>query len=118
MMKWDEFVALVSRHRFPFAIGGVIAVALLMTAISMSLYVSSGTSRLDLSRPDFEQARKDIKPIPDDTFSSEGKLDTATIDEFEKLYQKQRSYLNSLGSFEGASLDDTTLRLAPETPDN
>ena len=117
-MKWNEFRALVGRHRFPFAITSVIGIALLMTAISMSLYVSSGASRLDLSRPGFEQARKDIKPIPDDKFSSEGKIDASTVDEFEKLYQKQRVYLNSLGDFESTSLDDVSLRLSPDTSQN
>jgi hypothetical protein len=115
-MKWTRFIALVGRHRFPFAIGSVICVALLMTAVSMSLYVSSGASRLDLSRPGFEQARKGIKQTPDDKFNSDGKVDSATVDEFEKLYQKQRVYLNNLGDFKDTSLDDPSLRLSSDAP--
>jgi len=112
-MQGQNLKALVERHRFAFAIAVVILITFLMTAISMSLYVSSGASRLDLSRPGFEQARKDIIPTPDDKFSAEGKVDAATVDEFEKLYQKQRVYLNNLGDFEDSSLDDASLRLTP-----
>lgn len=112
-MKWQELVALVARHRFPFAIISVIGVAILMTAVSLSLYVTSGTSRLDLSRPGYEGVRKDVQESPEETFKSDGPVDKAALDEFNQLLQKRRANLNGLGDFEDTSLDDSSLRLEP-----
>ena len=112
-MTWGDFRATIERHRFLFAIAAVIAAALLMTAISLSLYITSGTSRLDLSRPGYEQARKDIKPTPEDSFSSDGPVDKASLDEFQKLYDARRTNLNELGDFKDTTLDDSSLRLEP-----
>lgn len=112
-MKWEEFPKLVARHRFLFAIGAVIAVSMLMTAVSLSLYVSSGTSRLDLSRPGYESVRQDVQEAPEDTFRSDGVVDKAALDEFEKLLHARRSNLNGLGDFEDQLLDDSSLRLEP-----
>jgi hypothetical protein len=110
-MKWGSFQQLVSRHRFVFAITAVISVALLMTAVSLSLYVTSGTSRLDLSRPGYEAVRKDVQITPEENFASDGPVDKAALDEFNRLLQKRRTNLNALGDFKDTSLDDATLRL-------
>lgn len=111
-MNWENFKGLISRHRFPFAITGVVGIAFLMTAISLSLYVTSGTSRLDLSRPGYENVRKDVQEGPEETFRSDGPVNKAALDEFERLLQKRRDNLNGLGDFEDTSLDDTSLRLS------
>lgn len=112
-MTWGDFRATVERHRFPFAIAIVVAIALLMTAISLSLYITSGTSRLDLSRPGYEQARKDVKPTPEDSFSADGPVDKSALDEFQRLYEARRKNLNELGDFKDTTLDDNSLRLQP-----
>lgn len=112
-MSWNDFRATVSRHRFPFAIAGVVAIALLMTATSLSLYITSGTSRLDLSRPGYEQARKDVKPTPEANFSADGAVDKSSLDEFQHLYDTRRTNLNELGDFKDTTLDDSSLKLEP-----
>jgi hypothetical protein len=112
-VKWGSFQALVGRHRFPFAIGGVIGIALLMTAVSLSLYVTSGTARLDLSRPGYESVRKNIQQSSGESFNPDGPVDKAALDEFDKLFGQRRANLNALGDFEDTSIDDVSLRLAP-----
>lgn len=112
-MTWGDFRATVQRHRFPFAIALVVGVALLMTAVSLSLYITSGTSRLDLSRPGYEQVRKDVKATPEDTFSADGSVDKAALDEFQRFYESRRTNLNELGDFKDTTLDDSSLRLEP-----
>lgn len=112
-MTWNNFRATIERHRFPFAIAAVVAIALLMTAVSLSLYITSGTSRLDLSRPGYEQVRKDVKPSPEDSFSSDGPVDKASLNEFQKLYDARRTNLNELGDFKSTTLDDNSLKLEP-----
>ena len=117
-MKWSEFLALVSRHRFPFAIASVISIAILMTTISLSLYVTSGTARLDLSRPGYESVRKNIQITPEETFNTDGPINKAALDEFDKLLGQRRANLNALGDFKDASLDDASLKLSPDIPQN
>jgi hypothetical protein len=112
-MTWGDFRATVQRHRFPVAIAIVVGIALLMTAVSLSLYITSGTSRLDLSRPGYEQVRKDVKATPDASFSSDGPVDKAALDEFQKLYDARRTNLNELGDFKDTTLDDSSLRFEP-----
>ena len=109
--NWRDFLALVRRHRFPFALASIVGITILMTAISLSLYVSSGTSELDLSRPGFEKIREEVKQAPNDNFSSTGPVDRQSIDEFDALYKKQRNYINALGDFQDSSLDDSSLQL-------
>lgn len=112
-MKWQESKAFVARHKFAFAILSVTVIAVLMTAVSLSLYVSSGTFRLDLSRPGYEAVRKDVQETPEEKFRSDGPINKAALDEFERLLQKRRTNLNGLGDFEDTSLDDSSLQLAP-----
>lgn len=108
----------VTRHRLPVAISAVIAVALLITAINLSLYVSSGSSSLDLSRPGYEQARRqaqtgDTKRVE---FESTGPIDEAVLKDFKKLFSDQRIEINALDGFRDTALDDASLRLsAPAT---
>ncbi len=112
-MNPNIFRRFISRHRLPVAIGGVIALALLMTAINLSLYVSSGTSSLDLSRPGYEQARRETQE--NDTkrldFESTGPINQAVLEEFRKIFTDQREELNALGGFRDTALDDESLRL-------
>lgn len=112
-MTWTGYRATIERHRFPFAIALVVGIALLMTAVSLSLYITSGTSRLDLSRPGYEQVRKEVKPTPEDSFGADGPVDKAALDEFQRLYQARRNNLNELGDFKDSTLDDSSLRLQP-----
>ena len=113
--SWGDFLKLVGRHRFPFALFSVVGITIIMTAISLSLYVSSGTSQLDLSRPGFEKIREEVKQAPNDNFSSTGPVDTQSVDEFDTLYKKQRAYINALGNFQDSSLDDSSLQLEAPT---
>lgn len=101
-----------SKHRFTAAIVIVIAVAMTMTAISLSLYYSSGTLQLDLSRPGYETARKNIVN-PDDTseFSPYGPINSQTLSKYQTLFDTQRREMNALGNFKDKGLDDASLLL-------
>jgi len=115
-MKLSNIRALVGRHRFPFAIGAVVIISILMTAVSLSLYVTSGTARLDLSRPGYESVRQDVQQSPGETYNSDGPVNEAALNEFDQLLQKRRTNLDALGGFEDTTIDDESLRLAPPTP--
>ena len=52
-MNLEPIRRFLEAHRLPIAIGIAVSVALLMTVISISLYIRSGAPRLDLSRPGY-----------------------------------------------------------------
>ena len=112
-MSWQRFSEFAKRHRLAYGIASAIGLGLLLTVISMSLYISSGASRLDLSRPGYEKARADVvETQEDDTFSATGPMNVETIDEFQKLYSAHRTTLSALDNFESTVMDDTQLRLS------
>lgn len=94
----------------------VVVIAVLMTVISLSLYVSSGTLQLDLSRPGYESVRKNIvNPNNRSEFASSGPVNTEVLNEYQKRFDSQRGELNAIGSFKDAGLEDASLGLnAPE----
>jgi hypothetical protein len=78
----------------------------------MSLYVTSGASQLDLSRPGYERARTQVDESKEDnTFETNGAISSDIISEFQVLYEKQRAKLNASDKFDSSIVDDTQLRL-------
>jgi len=83
----------------------------------MALYVSSGASRLDLSRPGYEKARSEVANDKDNsTFDTTGPITTEVLNDFQSRYTKQRDKLNGLSTFNSSALDDTQLQIAPSVP--
>lgn len=108
---------ILSRFKLPLAIIGAIIVALLLTAISISLYVKSGVASLDLSRPGYEQARKQVRtPERDRTFDAVGPIDKESLTEFRELYQAELKQISGSSRFSNENLEDTQLRLEPAAP--
>lgn len=111
---------LILRHQLLTAITLVIVVTAVLTSISMTLYIQSGASGLDLSRPGFSTARDDLQQDTNTTFKSTGSLTPKDIEAFTKLYEKQRAVLSSLSNFDDESLSDESLGLTldaePDSP--
>ena len=115
-MNLDALRIVVSRHRIIYAIIGAIVIAIVLTMASMALYVSSGASRLDLSRPGYERARSEITTQNTQTsFSPTGTINKEVLADFQSRYTAQRKSINELGAFNSAALDDTELGIAPPT---
>ncbi|MEO5691327.1 MAG: hypothetical protein ABIQ64_04025 [Candidatus Saccharimonadales bacterium] len=109
--------ALILRHQLLTAIGLVVVITGILTGISMTLYIQSGASGLDLSRPGFSDSRKDLQQDASIDFKSTGNLTQTDVATFKKLYDKQRSILNSLSNFDDESFSDESLGLVvPEEP--
>ena len=101
------------------AIAATIVIAFIMTAVSLSLYVSSGTLQLDLSRPGYESARKElIKPDDKKDFATNGQINKETLDEYQKQFDAQRTELNRIGKFKDQGLSDDSLTLSSEATQN
>lgn len=105
------------RSKIFLGLAAAVGVALALTIISMTLYVSSGVSRLDLSRPGFESARTKVKAsAPIKSFDVNGPVNPAAIDEFMQLYQQATRDLKASSDFGDQNLEDDQLRLNPDTP--
>lgn len=107
-------IGVVKRHQFLTAIGGAILISIFLVYVALSLYQTSGTLQLDLSRPGYDNARKEA--TKDDAvfkgFSADGDIDQAALDEFDKLYrQKAAEALIEIDAFSGNALSDKTLSI-------
>lgn len=103
-------------HQLIIGIGFAIVIALLLTAISVSLYVRSGASRLDLSRPGYEGVRDRISTTnDDDNFSASGPMSANVVSDFETIFSKKRKTVNTLDPFSPTVLDDDSIRLLNST---
>ncbi len=115
MMTVVKLRKIATRHQLTLAIVLTVVIALIMTAVSLSLYVSSGTLQLDLSRPGYESARKElIKPEDKTDYASNGPVNKQALDEYQKLFDAQRTELNRIGRFKDQGLSDDTLMLSTE----
>lgn len=113
----QRFGRVAQRFGLPFGIFLAILSALLLTAISMTLYFVSGTAKLDLSRPGYESARTQIHRTDgiDQNFSLNGDLDSAVIKDFLKKYDREAKDLQQYGSFNNPILDDSQLGITTDT---
>lgn len=100
---------LILRHQYVTAIAGVIAISGVLTSISMLLYIQSGASGLDLSRPGFSDARDDLQSDRSTSFSSTGSLTEEDMASFQSLFDEKREYLKSLGKFDDDVMSDEAL---------
>ena len=104
----------IRQHHFIIMIVGSIMVSLFLVYIALSLYVSSGTIQLDLSRPGYDSARKEVNKGSEvfKGFSEDGPIDNKSLDAFDKLYkQKAAEALIDIDAFSGDALSDEAFSL-------
>lgn len=109
-----EASALPKHHRNKFfgLVAGVLAVSLFLVSVALSLYNSSGAAQLDLSRPGYQDVRKQAKrDVATKAYSSTGALDQKALDEFAKLYDEQVKKATAPGSYDAAALSEESLQL-------
>ena len=114
MSTWERIQHIVERHRMVYGIIAALIIAMLLAVVSMALYVSSGASRLDLSRPGYERVRSETqRDDQETTFSATGRMNSAVADDFQARFTKHRDTLSKLDTFGSDALDDAELQIAP-----
>ncbi|MBI3494463.1 hypothetical protein HY004_00570 [Candidatus Saccharibacteria bacterium] len=110
------FSRLARRFGLPFGIFLAILAALALTAMSMTLYFVSGTSKLDLSRPGYESARKQIHSNDgkNQNFSSSGEINSEVIKDFLSKYDREAKNSQQYGTYSENLLDDAALGITSE----
>jgi murein L,D-transpeptidase YcbB/YkuD len=107
-------VRTVQSHQFLTMVVLVILLSLFLVYVALSLYQSSGTLQLDLSRPGYDSARQEA--IKDNQvfngYSADGPIDKASLSQFDTLYkQKAAEALINIDAFSGDALSDAALAL-------
>lgn len=107
----------INQYRLFFAMLFAIIIALVLTAVSIFLYIVTGTSKLDLSRPGYEGAREKVRQAEADekTFGPSGPIDEDTLKTFLDEYKKQAQRLNGYDTFSPKILEDNQLGLDSAT---
>lgn len=108
-------VETIRNHQLVVLIVGAITISLFLVYVALSLYVSSGTIQLDLSRPGYDSARQEANKSNEvfKGFSEDGQIDSESLDTFDKLYkQKAAEALIDINTFSGDALSDEVLSLS------
>ena len=106
-------VSKIKRHQLTLFLITSISIAFFMVYIALSLYRSSGTIQLDLSRPGFDQARKEATKTSTtySGFSPQGTITKKSLEEFDKLYTDRLQDATAIDAFAGDALSDKTLQI-------
>lgn len=107
-------VRTVRAHQFVFMVMLVILISLFLVYVALSLYATSGTLQLDLSRPGYDSAREEAVKGNEvfRGFSADGPIDNESLAEFDELYkEKAAEALIDIDAFSGEALSDSTLNL-------
>lgn len=114
MTRTERIIEIIQRHRIVYAVIAALLISFLLTIVSMALYVTSGASRLDLSRPGYERVRSEVQQNSDkDDFSSTGGINQGVAKDFQVRFNRHRDTLSKLDTFGTNALDDNELQIAP-----
>jgi hypothetical protein len=85
-------------------------ITMVLSAISLVLYKTSGTEQLDLSRPGYNREGADeFGAIEQKEFSPKGEISGGVINEFDGLLMERFEAVESVNAFREESLSDETL---------
>lgn len=115
--SWENIRSGIERHRIVYGVILSLLVSILLTVISMALYVSSGASRLDLSRPGYERVRSNLQNDTEESrFSATGPMNQGVVNDFQARFSKHRETLGKLDSFGTGAIEDAELQIAADAP--
>lgn len=98
--------------KLPLALGGAIFVSLILMCISVAWYTLDGSSKLDLSRPGYEQERAEVRTSETQkSYDTTSAIDNPAIVEFLTEYDDRAKELKNYGDFSDSTLDDNDIQL-------
>lgn len=112
----DEPLSFWDKHRLSLLLIITVAIALVMTTISVIIYNSSGAAQLDLSRPGYLSVSSKVEEADNiDTYSATGPVNKQTIEQFMKLYDNQAVKVKKVDAFNGDPLNPEVLEFGTYT---
>lgn len=120
MQRWRAFYhhsqfRKLRRRLAPYSFGIFIASSVLLavgiTLINMALYVTSGASSIDISRPSYQAVRESVTTQKEEKvdFDASSKLTTKTIDLFKKLEAEAAASRANVTAHNDKIIDDESL---------
>lgn len=98
------------RHRLTLLLAITLAIAIILTCVSVTIYNISGAAQLDFSRPGLRDVSSKVdKNEKIDTYSGSGPINKDTINEFITLYDKQADKAKKVDAFNGDPLNPEVL---------
>jgi len=109
----NKFIEFFHRHQLGFFILLATAIAIILTVISVSIYVLSGAINVDCSLPtDAEVCKKVIVDSEGEkSFSPNGFFNEQAIKDFNVVFNDIKSGLDKMGDFNPDVLSDEALDL-------
>lgn len=116
----------VKQNQLAFFISGALILATTFVSISLWIYQEGGAAQLDLSRPSYQEARKQArkeaqeeakKQKKSSEFIVEGDLTRKKIEDFEKIFTDRIKRIEG-DFFDSKTLSDETLNLTEPTPES
>jgi hypothetical protein len=93
--------------------------ALSLTVVSVAWYSLGGSSKLDLSRPGYEQERSEVRTTDTQkTYDTTSPVTKSAIDDFMKEYDDRAKELSGFGDFGDGALDDNDIQLKVQSGNN
>lgn len=106
----EEELSFWDKHRFLLLIVLTIAMAVVMTSISIVMYNVSGTAQLDLSRPGYQSVSDQVDTDNAiDDYSAFGPVNKTTVGEFTEIYDEQADKAKAVDAFSGDPLNPEVL---------
>lgn len=112
-----EKITFWSERKYLLLITITIVVALILTAISMSLYTNSGALQLDLSRPGYQAVSSQAISSDNDlqTYPNSGPINEKSTSDFRILYEKQAQKATAVDAYAGDPLNPVSLEISEPT---
>ena len=105
--------------KLPLALTGAIFITIVLTVVSVAWYTLDGSSRLDLSRPGYEQERAEVRTTDTQkTYDTSSPITRQAIDDFLAEYDQRIKDLDGYGNFSNDVLDDNDINLNVQTGQN
>lgn len=109
MSFWDK-------HRFLLLVFIAIVISAVLVGISMALYINSGASQLDLSRPGYQSVQSQVERGDDvQNYATTGPVNQESIDEFKRLFKAQADKAKVIDAFSGDPLRPSALGINEPT---
>ncbi|MFZ1250183.1 MAG: hypothetical protein WAR37_01930 [Candidatus Microsaccharimonas sp.] len=106
----DEQLSFWDRHRLSLLLIITIVIALILTAVSVTIYTVSGAAQLDLSRPGYRSVSSQVEEVDTiDSYSASGPVTKQVIEDFMKLYDEQAAKAKAVDAFNGDPLNPEVL---------
>lgn len=112
----DDTLSFWDKHRLSLLLIITVAIALVMTSLSVVIYNSTGAAQLDLSRPGYRSVSDKVERVDGiDTYSASGPVNKGSIEEFMKLYDTQANKAKAVDAFNGDPLNPEVLEFGSPT---